>query len=82
MIKTKQPTTNGTADRIDLAMLAVHEMKQGLPATENNLKRLSHLHPETWQNPKPQSIYNMVVIGGGSAGLVTAIVAASLGAKV
>ncbi len=82
MIKTKPPATNGTIDKIDLAMLAVQDLKHGLPATENNIKRLSHLHPDDWQNPKPQPLYNLVVIGGGSAGLVTAIVAASLGAKV
>lgn len=55
---------------------------QGIPATPNNLKRIANVRPENWQNPPPQSMYNMVVIGGGSAGLVTAIIAASLGAKV
>ena len=43
---------------------------------------LSTLTPDNWQNPTPQSMYNMLVIGGGSAGLVTAIIAAGLGAKV
>ncbi len=53
-----------------------------LPKDENNLRRLRNLHPDHYQNPKPASRYNMVVIGGGSAGLVTAIVAAGLGGKV
>ncbi|MCA9267761.1 MAG: mercuric reductase, partial [Planctomycetales bacterium] len=35
-----------------------------------------------WQNPRPQSRYNLVVIGAGTAGLVAAAGAAGLGAKV
>lgn len=53
-----------------------------LPKTENNLRRLANARPATWQNPTPAPLYNLVVIGAGSAGLVTAIIAASLGGKV
>lgn len=53
-----------------------------LPKDEYNLHRLSNLHPDTYQNPKPAPLYNLVVIGAGSAGLVTALVAAGLGGKV
>ena len=42
----------------------------------------SHVHPPDWQNPKPSGRYHLVVIGGGTAGLVTAAGAAGLGAKV
>lgn len=35
-----------------------------------------------WKNPKPAPRYNLVVIGAGTAGLVTAVGAAGLGAKV
>ncbi|MFN5957668.1 MAG: FAD-dependent oxidoreductase, partial [Planctomyces sp.] len=35
-----------------------------------------------WVNPQPAGRYNMVVIGGGTAGLVTAAGAAGLGARV
>src|SRR5207249_1644516 len=43
---------------------------------------LSYVHPPDWQNPTPASCYNLVVIGAGTAGLVTAAGAAGLGAKV
>jgi pyruvate/2-oxoglutarate dehydrogenase complex dihydrolipoamide dehydrogenase (E3) component len=38
--------------------------------------------PLTWRNPHPQSRYDVVVIGGGTAGLVTAMGGAALGARV
>lgn len=38
--------------------------------------------PLDWVNPRPQSRYHLVVIGGGPAGLVAAAGAAGLGAKV
>ena len=40
------------------------------------------VHPPTWTNPTPNGRYNLVVIGGGTAGLVSAVGAASLGARV
>jgi pyruvate/2-oxoglutarate dehydrogenase complex dihydrolipoamide dehydrogenase (E3) component len=39
-------------------------------------------HPPRWENPTPSGRYNLVVVGGGTAGLVSAIGAASLGGKV
>ena len=66
----------------DLSHLAEDTPHAALPPTENNLRRLANARPESWKNPKPASLYNLVVIGGGSAGLLTAIVAAGLGAKV
>jgi pyruvate/2-oxoglutarate dehydrogenase complex dihydrolipoamide dehydrogenase (E3) component len=40
------------------------------------------VHPPGWTNPKPAARYNLVVIGAGTAGLVSAAGAAGLGAKV
>jgi pyruvate/2-oxoglutarate dehydrogenase complex dihydrolipoamide dehydrogenase (E3) component len=40
------------------------------------------VHPADWRNPEPASRYNLVVLGGGTGGLVSAAVAAGLGAKV
>lgn len=41
-----------------------------------------NVHPSGWKNPEPAPVYNLVVIGAGTAGLVTAAGAASLGARV
>src|SRR5467141_1597973 len=42
----------------------------------------SNIHPSNWVNPEPAGRYNIVVIGAGTAGLITAVIAASLGTKV
>lgn len=53
-----------------------------LPDDEYNRLLLENVHPATWVNPDPTGRYNIVVIGAGTAGLITAVVAAGLGAKV
>src|SRR5262245_61374414 len=53
-----------------------------LPADEHNQQLLGNVHPPDWVNPKPAGRYNLVVLGAGTAGLVTAAGAAGLGAKV
>lgn len=52
------------------------------PDDEANRTLESHVHPRDWVNPRPEGRYNLVVIGAGTAGLVTAAGAAGLGAKV
>lgn len=52
------------------------------PRDEYNLLLESHVHPADYVNPKPADRYNLVVIGAGTAGLVTAAGAAGMGAKV
>lgn len=52
------------------------------PLDEHNRKLLDHVHPDPYVNPVPSGRYNLVVIGAGTAGLVTAAAAAGLGAKV
>lgn len=42
----------------------------------------ARVFPPGYRNPTPQKRYNLVVIGGGTAGLVTAAGAAGLGARV
>ncbi|MFC1735455.1 mercuric reductase [Candidatus Hydrogenedentota bacterium] len=53
-----------------------------VPQDEHNAVLVANAHPADWQNPEPDSCYNMVVIGAGPAGLVAAAGAAGLGAKV
>jgi pyruvate/2-oxoglutarate dehydrogenase complex dihydrolipoamide dehydrogenase (E3) component len=53
-----------------------------LPLDVHNEALVSNVHPTDWQNPEPAPHYNLVVIGAGTAGLVTAAGAAGLGAKV
>ncbi|MFU8848389.1 MAG: mercuric reductase [Opitutales bacterium] len=52
------------------------------PQTPANDKLRQDVAPPDWVNPEPAEKYNLVVIGAGSGGLVTAAGAAGLGAKV
>src|SRR6187455_2366533 len=52
------------------------------PMDELNAQLVANVHPPTWVNPPPAPRYNLVVLGAGTAGLVTAAGAAGLGAKV
>lgn len=53
-----------------------------VPGDAHDARLIAHVHPPDWVNPAPAPRYNLVVIGGGTAGLVTAAGAAGLGAKV
>ncbi len=52
------------------------------PRDVYNETLLANVHPAEWVNPEPAACYNLVVIGGGTAGLISAAGAAGLGAKV
>jgi pyruvate/2-oxoglutarate dehydrogenase complex dihydrolipoamide dehydrogenase (E3) component len=52
------------------------------PPDEANRALLANVRPADWVNPEPAPRYNLVVIGAGTAGLVTAAGAAGLGARV
>lgn len=52
------------------------------PLDEHNLRLISEVRPPDWRNPEGKERYHLVVIGAGTAGLVTAAIAAALGAKV
>lgn len=43
---------------------------------------IENCHPPRWTNPTPAGKYNLVVLGSGTAGLVSAMGAAGLGARV
>lgn len=53
-----------------------------VPMDEHNAKLQANVSPPTWKNPTPAPMYNLVVIGAGSAGLLAAVGAAGMGAKV
>lgn len=52
------------------------------PLDTHNRKLQANVHPADHVNPRPADKYNLVVIGAGTAGLVSASIAAGLGAKV
>ncbi|MDX2018996.1 MAG: mercuric reductase [Deltaproteobacteria bacterium] len=52
------------------------------PEDDSNQRLLAAVHPADWTNPEPADRYNLVVLGAGTAGLVSAAGAAGLGAKV
>ncbi|MCI0620179.1 MAG: hypothetical protein L0387_00635 [Acidobacteria bacterium] len=54
---------------------------QLLPRDKDNAKLLSNVHLTHWKNPEPASRYNLVVIGAGTAGLVSTAAAAELGSR-
>lgn len=53
-----------------------------LPDDVHNRLLVDNVHPSGWSNPDPPGRYNLVVIGAGTAGLVTAAIAAAVGARV
>src|SRR5438128_10623885 len=62
--------------------MSAHAVPTLVPADEHNRTLLHNVHPEDWINPEPAERYNLVVIGAGTAGLITAAGAAGLGARV
>jgi len=52
------------------------------PQDEFNRILEKNVRPQDWADPEPAARYNLVVIGAGTAGLVTAAGAAGLGARV
>ncbi|MEI6330079.1 MAG: mercuric reductase [Pseudanabaena sp. ELA645] len=49
------------------------------PVDQYNRDLIANVHPLDWTNPQPAKIYDLVVIGAGTAGLVVAAGAAGLG---
>ena len=53
-----------------------------MPADATDARLRAAVHPSGWTNPEPRGRYDLLVIGGGTAGLVSAMGAAGLGARV
>ena len=63
-------------------MSELPELPPVSPMDEHNQALVQNVHPPAWRNPEPDGRYNLVVIGAGTAGLITSAIAAGLGAKV
>jgi hypothetical protein len=61
-----------TLDVRELKPSGVDSARPLQPWDEYNRKLYGNVHPPEWINPEPAPRYNLVVIGGGTAGLVTA----------
>ncbi|HEV2148935.1 MAG TPA: mercuric reductase [Longimicrobiaceae bacterium] len=59
-----------------------HEPPPVLPPDEHNRRLVENVHPPDWTNPRAKDRYHLVVVGGGTGGLVTAAIAVALGARV
>lgn len=64
-----------------------HVVSQVWPLDKFNTQLLDNVHPPAWQDPKVHNsdgsyTYDMVVIGGGTGGLITAAGSAGVGARV
>ena len=53
-----------------------------LPHDKYDRVLLDHVRPTGWADPEPKANYDLVAIGAGAAGLVSAVGAAGLGARV
>jgi pyruvate/2-oxoglutarate dehydrogenase complex dihydrolipoamide dehydrogenase (E3) component len=60
----------------------IHAMGRVLPEDRYNEELVANVHPPDWRNPEPADRYHLVVLGAGTAGLVTAAGAAGIGARV
>ncbi len=58
------------------------DVPQSEPMDAANEAWIRNVRPPTWNNPTPRGRYNLVVVGAGTGGLITALIASSLGARV
>lgn len=79
-----EPKTDIDADLTNISPKDIHVAQQIWPLDEHNQSLLNNVHPPGWVDPIPKNndFYDLVVIGGGTAGLVTAAGSAGVGARV
>jgi pyruvate/2-oxoglutarate dehydrogenase complex dihydrolipoamide dehydrogenase (E3) component len=53
-----------------------------LPDDSYNTALLQNAHPPAWRNPESRGKYNLVIVGAGPAGIITARAAIGVGARV
>jgi Domain found in Dishevelled, Egl-10, and Pleckstrin (DEP)/Pyridine nucleotide-disulphide oxidoreductase len=61
---------------------SVHVASLVWPMDRWNTELLDKVHPAEWVDPEAADVYNVVIIGAGAGGLVSAAGAAGVGAKV
>ena len=74
------PVMRGSSEK-EIAIMNRNSPKV-MPQDQFNETLVANVSPPAWKNPEPSGRYNLVVIGAGTAGLVTAAGAAGLGARV
>jgi pyruvate/2-oxoglutarate dehydrogenase complex dihydrolipoamide dehydrogenase (E3) component len=52
-----------------------------IPDDEHNAELVRHAAPSDWRNPSPRDRYHLVAIGGGTAGIISALATAGLGGR-
>jgi pyruvate/2-oxoglutarate dehydrogenase complex dihydrolipoamide dehydrogenase (E3) component len=75
------PLTEIRRESMDTAAPQILPLAQA-PVGEHDRRLIETVHPPTWSNPEPAASYHLVVLGAGTAGLVTAAIGAALGARV
>jgi pyruvate/2-oxoglutarate dehydrogenase complex dihydrolipoamide dehydrogenase (E3) component/uncharacterized membrane protein YdjX (TVP38/TMEM64 family) len=80
--EAEQAPKGEASTRLDPDQAVVSFAQMTLPDDPHDRRLVENCHPPRWINPQPARRYNLVVIGGGTAGLVCAAGAAGLGAKV
>jgi pyruvate/2-oxoglutarate dehydrogenase complex dihydrolipoamide dehydrogenase (E3) component/uncharacterized membrane protein YdjX (TVP38/TMEM64 family) len=78
----EQPGDRAEKPVLDVNHQPVSFEKMMLVDDEHDGRLIENCHPPRWVNPAPARKYNLVVIGAGTAGLVSAAGAVGLGAKV
>ncbi|CAM9736999.1 unnamed protein product, partial [Discosporangium mesarthrocarpum] len=93
MVATRMfPTTAGNHRSIQANLNGVVSRDNGMtsslleigvtPLDEHNLKLLDYVHPPNWVDADGDEVYNLLVIGAGTGGLVSAAGSAGVYAKV
>ena len=73
------PATMKATDKMTMERAGAMEIA---PGDDANRRLVDQAHPPAWRNPRAAATYDLVVLGGGTAGLVSAMGAAGLGARV
>jgi pyruvate/2-oxoglutarate dehydrogenase complex dihydrolipoamide dehydrogenase (E3) component/uncharacterized membrane protein YdjX (TVP38/TMEM64 family) len=82
LAKRKRIDTVEDTGNSERQIMAEYERVEVSPMDKFNTELIENVRPPDWSNPMPAKKYDLVVIGAGTAGLVTAAGAAGLGGKV